>query len=335
MKIRNTLLIVTITPLLLFSCASSYKTIEPETQEFSHKIETEKLTVEYNPEILKLTNNKKFQKRVDKRDIGFAFAKFSNKSDDTLNLSKDVIFKTQRGSSTILTKEEIYNKIKQRPWTYYLALLSAGFSFGSEGSSGFIGINALGLIYAIPNSIIASVANKKMRKEFEKYNFHTAIINPSESKFVLLNFVDEDKSGRLSIESIKGEKVNIQSVILPNNFDDYLKYDKEKHLNFQLYQEYLIKNLNESKLVIRVTVYERKYKNNQIKSIGTHAQHKLGENSSYLYKIGTWITYYKNGDIKEYIDYNIIGEKDGNYKLFKEGGELEIESKFEKGIQIK
>ena len=54
LKLSLTLLL---TALLLTSCASAFKHINPENQEFSHRIETDKLFLEYNPNVLKHSKN--------------------------------------------------------------------------------------------------------------------------------------------------------------------------------------------------------------------------------------------------------------------------------------
>ena len=39
------------------------------------------------------------------------------------------------------------------------------------------------------------------------------------------------------------------------------------------------------------------------------AKHKLGRNSNFLYKVGTWAFYSKDGELEEYIKYDVNGKE--------------------------
>jgi len=292
--------------LLLTSCASTFKQINPENQEFSHRIETNDLLVEYNPNILKYSKNTRIQKKADKKNISFIIGKFTNKSSDSIHLSEDVTFNIQNKNI-----EESYSKLKQRPWTYYLALISAGFTVSSEGSSGFIGINPFALIYSIPNSIVATIANKKMKKELNNYSLENKILAPNESKYGLITF-DNSSNSLLNIERVRGLKIDSKtysskygSILIEN----CITYDKQKYKSYEEYRNNLIQCLEESKLAKNVKPFERKYKNGKYKVLGINAKHQFGRNSNYLYKVGTWAFYNEDGTIENLIEYDVNGKE--------------------------
>jgi len=303
LKLPFTLLLIV---LIFTSCASSFKPINPENQEFSHRSETNNLSIEYNPNILKYSKNTKFQKKVDRKKISFIIGKFTNKGSDSINLSKDVTFNVQNKSI-----EETYSKLKQRPWTYYLALISAGFSVNSEGSSGSIGINPLALAYSIPNSIVAAIANKKMKKELNKYNFENKVVAPNESKYVSMAY-DNINNSILEIKTVKGSKVDSKTNSAEYGsflIDNCIDYDKQRYSSYNNYHKNLMQCLEASKLARNVIPFERKYKNGKTKILGVNAKHKLGKNPNYLYKIGTWAFYKEDGTIEKFIEYDTNGKE--------------------------
>tara|TARA_B110001469_G_C9561191_1_gene278378 strand:- start:60 stop:1040 length:981 start_codon:yes stop_codon:yes gene_type:complete len=292
--------------IIFSSCASSFKTINPENQEFSHRIETKALTVEYNPNILKHSKNTRFQKKANKKNISFIVGKFTNNSSDTLNLGENVIFNIEKKSIN-----ESYSKLKQRPWTYFLALISAGFTISSQGNSGYLGINPLALIYSIPNSIIATIANKKMKKEFKKYDLKNITVPPNESKYGLISYNNKN-SESLNIEMINGLKIdskNYSSKYKSFIIENCIEYDESKYKSYEEYRNNLVLCLNKSKLVSTVSTFENKYKNGKTKILGINAKHKLGRNSNYLYKVGTWAFYSKDGELEKYIEYDVNGKE--------------------------
>tara|TARA_B110000971_G_C20027772_1_gene509807 strand:+ start:2367 stop:3293 length:927 start_codon:yes stop_codon:yes gene_type:complete len=302
--IKSIIVFVFIT--ILTSCASSFKTINPKNQEFSHRIETKGLTVEYNPNILKHSKNTRFQKKADKKNISFIVGKFTNTSSDTLNLGENVIFNIEKTSTN-----ESYSTLKQRPWTYFLALISAGFTIGSQSNSGYLGINPLALIYSIPNSIIATIANKKMKKELKKYDLKNINVPPKESKYGLISY-NTKNSESLNIEMINGLKIDSQNYTSKYKsfiIENCIEYNESNYKSYKEYRNNLILCLNKSKLVGAVSPFEDKYKNGKTKILGIFAKHKLGRNSNFLYKVGTWAFYSKDGELEEYIKYDVNGKE--------------------------
>ena len=306
MKIIKSIIIFVFV-LIFSSCASSFKTINPENQEFSHRIETKALTIEYNPNILEHSKNTWFQKKADKKNISFIVGKFTNNSSDTLNLGENVIFNIEKKSIN-----ESYSKLKQRPWTYFLALISAGFTISSQGSSsGYFGFNPYALIYSIPNSIIATIANKKMKKELKKYDLKNITVPPNESKYGLISY-NNKYSKSLNIEIINGLKIdskNYSSKYKSFLIENCLDYNENKYKSYEEYLNNLVLCLNKSKLVSNVIPYEKLHKNGKTKVLGINAKHKLGRNSNYLYKVGTWAFYSKNGELEKYIEYDVNGKE--------------------------
>ena len=55
-------------------------------------------------------------------------------------------------------------------------------------------------------------------------------------------------------------------------------------------------------------LYDKKTEKN-IEILGINAKHKLGRNSNYLYKVGTWAFYSKDGELEKYIEYDVNGKE--------------------------
>ncbi len=292
--------------LLLTSCASAFKNINPENQEFSHRIETNTLSLEYNPDILRHSRNSKFQRKANRKDVGFIVGKFTNKSADSIHLGKDVTFNLEKRST-----KETYSKLKQSPLIYYLALVSVGVSFSSrEGTNAFIGFNPFGLIYALPNSIVAAVANTKMKKELSKYDLENKVIGPNESTYGLLTY-NNLYTPTLKIETVKGVKVDSKTHASRYGsllVEQCMAYDQKAYSSYEEYRKSFIQCLQSSKLVRSVTTFDRKYKNGNPKVIGINAKHNLEKSSNYLYKVGTWAYYNEDGTVEKFVEYGINGQ---------------------------
>lgn len=108
---------------------------------------------------------------------------------------------------------------------------------------------------------------------------------------------------------------NINSILYKTNIDD----------SFTDYYNRILRYTTDPR-IISMEVKETKYGNGNLKSTGLVARHKFGENEEFIYQIGSWRKYYKNGKINEIINYDIRARKYGLYQIFNEQGD-KIEEK--------
>jgi len=87
----------------------------------------------------------------------------------------------------------------------------------------------------------------------------------------------------------------------------------------------------------KVDFYLREYffGKNKMKMIGLKAKHKRGKNEDYFYKVGTWRTFYKNGNLKSLINYDIRVNKNGISQSFNQDGNRTEEKYFIHGEELK
>ncbi len=96
-----------------------------------------------------------------------------------------------------------------------------------------------------------------------------------------------------------------------------------------------LNKIESNPLLTKIELWQNNYGNGQIKFIGYKAKHKEGVNQDYSYKIGTWMYFFKNGQLKELIDYNIKEQKNGRYCTYDKSGEVIEFKKFKQDIEIK
>ena len=114
----------------------------------------------------------------------------------------------------------------------------------------------------------------------------------------------------------------------------YLVYNDSIYPSYSNYLK-TISSFVQSPIFFSVTVDSSHYSSGELKSIHIKSKHRLGNNISYSYKIGTWIDYHKNGNINQLIDFNIIEQKHGRHQRFNKDGKITKEEKYIRGIPIK
>jgi hypothetical protein len=75
-------------------------------------------------------------------------------------------------------------------------------------------------------------------------------------------------------------------------------------------------------IIFEIKIIKNYYNNDQLKFFGVWAKHRKGRNWEYPYDIGTAFFFYENGQIKEEINYNWFGKKEGKNSTYSEDGEL-------------
>ena len=77
-----------------------------------------------------------------------------------------------------------------------------------------------------------------------------------------------------------------------------------------------------------IQLSEARYGNEQIKFIGLKSKHNYGRNPDYLYKIGTWRYFYRNGQLKKRVDYDLRERKHGLFQLSQKNGQVIIRDQY-------
>jgi hypothetical protein len=78
---------------------------------------------------------------------------------------------------------------------------------------------------------------------------------------------------------------------------------------FEMYYNRLMIQLPKTKKINNIKLWESKYGNGNYKFIGLSGYHNLNLNPEYKYKFGIWQYFYKNGDLKREILYDIKENK--------------------------
>ena len=81
----------------------------------------------------------------------------------------------------------------------------------------------------------------------------------------------------------------------------------------------------------KVKLIDKRYGSGYPKMIGLKASHNLSYSQGYLYQIGTWQQYHKNGKVKEAVCYNLNGDKHGPTVKYNEKGEVVDELLYKNG----
>lgn len=177
---------------MLTSCASKYNLLSPETASFSSVSKENGVELSYEYKQLR----KKYAKKAYKTDIKIAAVKIKNTTDRVLRYGDDFRLTTSQGEYIqILSPNEVYDKLKQKPATHLLYLLLSPLQLqksetDSYGYTETENIFPIGLILgpgiAAGNFIAAKNANNKFEDEIQKYSVFNQQIAPNETKTFLV-----------------------------------------------------------------------------------------------------------------------------------------------------
>jgi len=178
--------------LILTSCASKYKMINPNTLNYLSNNTSQKVTLEYKYNLL----TKKYAKKETKKGIKVIAVKLTNNSESDLVFGKDIKLAYENNSELyIMENEKIFKSLKQNTATYLLYLLLTPMNFYTTNTNSY-GIQEetsstpIGLVVgpglAGGNMIAAGSANKKFKTELLDFNIYGAIIKKGETKYGLI-----------------------------------------------------------------------------------------------------------------------------------------------------
>lgn len=112
-----------VTMLLMTSCASSYRTIRPESINYPSTATEDGIEFSYKYDVLRSNNNKRYADKEAKQGIRLIAVQIKNQSDTTIRLSRD--FNLYAGDFRILPMEvsAISDRLKQKVWPYCFYML--------------------------------------------------------------------------------------------------------------------------------------------------------------------------------------------------------------------
>jgi hypothetical protein len=179
------------------SCASGYKTINPNTLNYRSTSTDKGVVLEYKYELL----NKKYKKKELAKGIRLVAVKITNNSSRDLAFGKDVQLTYDDGTALyIMENETIFSSLKQRPASYLWYLLLTPINlytntsqngFQTESNSTPIGL-VVGPGLAGGNMIAASAANKKFEKDLLENNLNGITIKKGETISGLIGIRSDD-----------------------------------------------------------------------------------------------------------------------------------------------
>jgi hypothetical protein len=193
--------------ILLNSCASGYKKINPETINYTSKSIESNILLEYKYDLLE----KKYKKKETKNNIKFIAVKITNNTEKEIVFGRDFKLSYENGNEVSLVEtEKLFKTVKQSPASYlwYLLLTPVQFYSGSTTTSNGYYIETkpansfpIGLILgpglAGGNMIAASSANKYFKNELMQFELNGKTIKKGETVYGLIG------SNSNSYDSIK------------------------------------------------------------------------------------------------------------------------------------
>ncbi|RTY67714.1 hypothetical protein EKL97_12775 [Flavobacterium sp. LS1P28] len=203
MKLTTIIFLLSIV-ILLNSCASGYKPIQPASLNYISNNTLHGVTLEYKYDLL----NKKYAKKETKKGLRLVAVKVKNNTEKDLVFGKDIKLNFESGNELyLLENEKTFKSLKQSPASYLFYLLLSPIQFfttktNSNGMTEQTSSTPIGLIIgpglALGNMIVASNANKKFKTELNDYSINGKIIKKGETVFGLITF-QSDNYGAIKV----------------------------------------------------------------------------------------------------------------------------------------
>lgn len=175
----------------VFSCASGYRTINPNTINYLSENKSEGVKLEYKYDLL----DKKYAKKEEKRGVKLVAVKITNSTSEDLVFGKDFSLAYANGSDVrIMDLEKTFSTLKQSSASYLFYLLLTPVNlYTTETRNGFqetTSSTPIGLILGpgltVGNMIAAGSANTKFKTEMVDNNIYGATIKQGETRVGLI-----------------------------------------------------------------------------------------------------------------------------------------------------
>lgn len=186
MKLHH-LLQLSFVAILFSSCASGYKTINPNTLTYQSTAADKGVTLDYKYNLL----YRRYAKKETNNRVRLVAVKIVNTSGRDLVFGKDITLTYTNGNViSMMDQQRTYHELKQGSIGYLLYLLLTPAKLttatnGVETNSIPVGY-AIGPGLALGNIIAAGSANKNFEEELMKYNVEGTVIKNGETKYGLI-----------------------------------------------------------------------------------------------------------------------------------------------------
>lgn len=187
MKLYPTLLLLACAT-FLSSCATNYKSINPQQHNYTFSTEKDSILMEYRYDLLR----GKYRKKEKKSDVSLVAVKITNYSDRDLTFGRDIRISNNTGHELYLLDPEIvFKNLKQRPARYLTFLLFGLARFevvqvnGDRDEIKNAGL-FLGASLATANMLMASSSNSTFKTELTNYNLNGVSIKKGETAYGLV-----------------------------------------------------------------------------------------------------------------------------------------------------
>ena len=183
------------------SCASSYKSISPETLEYHNHSTNDKIDFAYHYDVLTESRNKKYAKHELKNALSLVAVKITNHTGHDINPMTDAVFYIDNNPAYFVDQRTTVKKIKQGVPIYLLYLLFSPATITTSSSNSYDGTQnsnsfPVGLIIGpaltATNMIVAGTANKSFKEEIELYTPYRQV-HDGETIYALVAFSDIGK----------------------------------------------------------------------------------------------------------------------------------------------
>lgn len=173
---------------VLFSCAASYKPIDPPSVNYRAYNDEEGLEFSYQYEVLAYRNNRRYEKKESKKGYNIIAVKLKNKTDRVLDFSRDIQISTMQGVPLMLADNETSAKnLRQGVFGYLLYGLLVYREVECVNNECEVKQTIpIGLGIAALNMLVAGGSNAKMRSEFVQYNIVNRAIKPGETVYGII-----------------------------------------------------------------------------------------------------------------------------------------------------
>ncbi len=170
----------------LSSCASGYKTINPERLNYNSSDEKDGITVHYRYDLL----HKRYAKKEKRKGVQLVALKITNNSEKDIVFGSDLKL-AHAGGAEIYTvqNEQVFKSLRQGTPIYLLYLLLTPLQLQVttvSGSSVQTKTTPIGLFLgpgiAFGNMIAAGSANQKLKQQLQQYNLHGLTIKAGETE---------------------------------------------------------------------------------------------------------------------------------------------------------
>ena len=170
------------------------------------------------------------------------------------------------------------------------------------------------------------------------------------SKSILKSIFTKNDSLLKDIKDLEGSNPDLKNLLIKYSKLHEYQIERKLYIDNRIYDELIHRKTSDSSLLdyetriqsyqsdpmfYEIKILKSYYGNDQMKIFGIWAKHEEGNNKDYPYDIGTWYYFHKNGQIKEEVNYNLLGKKNGRNIEYNDSGKVIKESMYSNGELVK